>query len=691
MKKIVAQTIILFCPLLIFVAISSIYFGGGVLNHMTTMRFGSSNDSLSFIWGISWWLHALHHGLNPFFTSDVWFPYRYNLTQQNVIMFGNFLLISPIAYLFGPVVAYNITEIYASALAAWTAFILCRYMTQTFWPSVFGGYFFGYSSYMIGHALGHPILITVFPIPLIVLCCIKLYRKEISTRMFLIFFTILLSFQLITSLETITVFVAFGNIAALLSMWLFKMDKTLGWRWLKNIILGQILTGLVVSPYLYLFFSTPLPPNAFPDALFASSDLLSFIIPSFLMLVQNHWTFNISQQFFGHDPSDWNAYIGVPLLILFFLFAKEFWKYPFGKLLVGLTLFISVASLGYELYVAGQPWFPLPWHFLLNIPLWKHALPTRFGVFTSLALAIVVAYWLTYSQRSLQVKALMLSASILFLMPTFDRSQLPWANSMTVPAFISQNQYQRWLNPQDVVVILPYADQGPAMNWQMQSHFYFKMAGGYLGSQPPSFANDPTVSLFQTFSQTSNLNLGKNIENVNNLEEFLVNHHVSAIWVANNFDTWANFFAHLGLKPIHQGDIDVYFVKPIMSQLQNQMNHRPKMAFESWYDPEFNNNGYARWSPGQSKIVVASNRSVTAELTGNIYVIDPRVVKLYVNQHLVRIFNITHFSPIVHTRFALNKGSNTIEFISTAPPKKVKNDPRQLSFSLRNYSIHMTK
>ena len=36
------------------------------------------------------------------------------------------------------------------ALAAWTAFLLCRYLTRPLWPSLVGGYLFGFSSYVLG-------------------------------------------------------------------------------------------------------------------------------------------------------------------------------------------------------------------------------------------------------------------------------------------------------------------------------------------------------------------------------------------------------------------------------------------------------------------------------------------------------------------------------------------------------------
>lgn len=39
----------------------------------------------------------------------------------------------------------------APTLSAWAAYMLCRRVTGGFWPSLAGGYVFGFSSYELGH------------------------------------------------------------------------------------------------------------------------------------------------------------------------------------------------------------------------------------------------------------------------------------------------------------------------------------------------------------------------------------------------------------------------------------------------------------------------------------------------------------------------------------------------------------
>ena len=68
---------------------------------------------------------------------------------------GSPLLLAPVTLTAGPVAAYNVAAILMPALAATTAFLLCRHVTRSFWPSLAGGYLFGFSSYVLGHELAH--------------------------------------------------------------------------------------------------------------------------------------------------------------------------------------------------------------------------------------------------------------------------------------------------------------------------------------------------------------------------------------------------------------------------------------------------------------------------------------------------------------------------------------------------------
>jgi len=72
------------------------------------------------MWFLMWWPHAISHGLDPFFTHALWAPAGYHLGAVPSIP-GPSLLLAPITFALGPVVAYNILALCCPAVSAWTA------------------------------------------------------------------------------------------------------------------------------------------------------------------------------------------------------------------------------------------------------------------------------------------------------------------------------------------------------------------------------------------------------------------------------------------------------------------------------------------------------------------------------------------------------------------------------------------
>jgi hypothetical protein len=68
-----------------------------------------------------------------------------------------------------------VAELAAPALAAWTAYLLCRHLVGSFLPALSGGFFFGFSPYLINEfGQGHPNLSLVFLVPLAAYLVVRL-------------------------------------------------------------------------------------------------------------------------------------------------------------------------------------------------------------------------------------------------------------------------------------------------------------------------------------------------------------------------------------------------------------------------------------------------------------------------------------------------------------------------------------
>jgi uncharacterized membrane protein len=124
-------------------------FGLPALTRLSSVYVGTGGaDQNLFAWSLVWWPHALRSGQNPFHADVLWAPDGVNLAWVTAVP-GPSLLVSPLTAVFGPVASLNVLLLAAPALAGWAAYLACRQVTGTFWPSVAGGYMFGFSTYLV--------------------------------------------------------------------------------------------------------------------------------------------------------------------------------------------------------------------------------------------------------------------------------------------------------------------------------------------------------------------------------------------------------------------------------------------------------------------------------------------------------------------------------------------------------------
>ncbi len=160
---------------------------------------GFSSDPKVFIWCFGWWPHAMLSGQNPFVSSAVWAPSGVNLMWAASVP-GLALLFAPLTLLVGPVESYDVASVLLPVLAAWTGFMLCRQLTRAVWPSLVGGYLFGFSSYVFAQE-GHPNISAVFLVPLIALVIVRFVEAELSGRGLMVRLGPLLGLEFLFSTE----------------------------------------------------------------------------------------------------------------------------------------------------------------------------------------------------------------------------------------------------------------------------------------------------------------------------------------------------------------------------------------------------------------------------------------------------------------------------------------------------------
>jgi len=162
--------------LLIYLILSFSFFGRGLLGHFTTTHIGVSEDPPLMMWFLVWWPHAIGTRINPMLTDAIWAPLGVNLAWETALPLLS-LFAAPITYSMGPIASLNILCLLSPAISAWTAYLLCRYVTRQYWPSLAGGFIFGFSPFIVSHmTYAHLTLIWMCVPPLV--CYFSLQRFQ---------------------------------------------------------------------------------------------------------------------------------------------------------------------------------------------------------------------------------------------------------------------------------------------------------------------------------------------------------------------------------------------------------------------------------------------------------------------------------------------------------------------------------
>ena len=522
--------------LLLYAALALVFWAPGLVeNPRATILADSIIDPGAYLWFFGWWPHAALNGLNPVQTGAIFVPEGYNLAWVTS-MPGPSLLLAPVTLALGPVVTFNLISLAAPVLSAWTAFLLCRSVVGRVGPSLAGGYLFGFSPYMLGHLIGAPQLAFVALVPLFVLLVLWRMRETLSRRAFVVAMTAAMVAQFLTSTEVFATSAFFGGLTLVAAFGLFPELRARLVDTAKLIAGSLAATGVLVSPLLfYMFFR----PYTVPEQALAPfpADLGALVVPSHRTAVN----------FYGAavDTPGWVStfpYLGLPLLVLIGLFAWTSRGRPQARLVLAAFAITAVAMLGAHLQIGGEDTgIPLPWWPFGELPVLRYAIPARFAVYAFLAAAVIVAMWVAW-RPSLGRWAAVALVIASFLPAVWSDV---WHTPLTEPAFFEEETYRSYLEPADRVLTVP--SWGPNLWWQAKERFPFRVAGGYVGAFPESYARYPIWNVLLTGGPMTS-------ETPAQLRRFVRDKGVTAIVVDQTIPgDWAGLFGSLG-RPAQEVD-----------------------------------------------------------------------------------------------------------------------------------------
>jgi hypothetical protein len=411
-----------------------------------------SADQIMDIWWIEWDYFALIHGHNPLFTDWLNYPVGLN-AGVNTSMLALGWLVSPITFLFGPVVSWNVLERAAPFVSALSMCLVLRRWTR-WWPAAFvGGLLYGFSCYVTSS--GSHLNLAFVPLPplFFLLLYEALERQRWRPKRTGALLGLVCAAQYFIWPEIFASMVIMGATATVL--WVLANRKHISGNrhYLKMTSISFLLVGavLLVYPITFTLFGPEHingVPNAPTNLAALHGDLVGLLVPGYFQRLaiprlRSYYLLNSA-----------TMYLGIPLVVAIGVIVVLLRKRGIVLLAGALTIISLILSLGSTLYVGGHDThLPLPFIVLAHLPLAQGILSTRFSLFTILFGSAIVAIGIDVVHRRVvtsrylgriamrwrEVAAIGVSMTIALIvaLPTLPSRQQPTSATDAFPLFSS--------------------------------------------------------------------------------------------------------------------------------------------------------------------------------------------------------------------------------------------------------------
>jgi hypothetical protein len=453
----------------------------------STTYIGQGPDPVGQMWGIAWVPYAISHGLDPLFTHFLNQPTGTDIlwsTPTALVV----TLLWPVTALFGATVTYNAVMTLSLALASFFAFLVIRrWVPGGVVAAAVGGLLYGFSPYMTGQLIGHYNLVLsgVTPPLALMLADEILIRQRRRPRTLGLLAALLAVVQFFIAQEIVlTEAIVALVLAAILAITHRDAVRAHVGFAVRTITWAVIPAAVLLAyPTWLQFFGAghPVAAGAIHGTDIYVTDPTNFVVPTVAQLIAPQVATNVSSHFSG-NASEWDAYLGIPLILLLVLATVRFWRVPPIRTAGILALVIAILSLGPHINVQGHALLavPLPWWIPAHLPVLDDILPNRLMVYVDLAAAIVVAFTLRLLWLMRRSPLINVAVAVAVLLPLAPTLPTP-ATQLTTPAAFAST-FPAEISPGAVVLFepLPSSDYSDAMHWQVSAHFGFTIVGGYI-------------------------------------------------------------------------------------------------------------------------------------------------------------------------------------------------------------------
>jgi hypothetical protein len=469
--------------------VAYLYFGARLTAHPGRALLGSGADPQIFVWAFAWWPHAIGTWQNPIVSHAIYAPHGIDLAWATTVPLLA-LAFAPLTLLFGPDVSYNVASMLMPALSAFTAYLLCRYLTRRLWAALVGGYLFGFSSFMLGQELGHMHMTAVFLVPLAGLVMLRYLRSELDGRGLGLRLGVIFGLQLWISTEVLVTMALALLVALALAYWLVPGTRPRLSSSRRPLLGAAGIAAAIASPLLY-YALTDFQSDSINAPSTYNADVANFLLPTRLIAIGGSWFLASSEKFAG-DPAEQGAYLGLPTLAILVWYALGARRSSTVRFLLAALAVTALVALGTAIVWEKHKELWLPWGLVARLPLFDNVLPARFALYLALLAGVIVALWI--APRRGVASWLLPTLAVGALVPAFWRAD--YVHHPERWQFFTSKIYEICFPKNENVAIFPFGSEDESTLWQAESGFYFRMPEGYLApTPPPASMRDPIVKM----------------------------------------------------------------------------------------------------------------------------------------------------------------------------------------------------
>jgi hypothetical protein len=465
--------------------------------HPSAMLTCPCGDPAQEVWFMAWPAWAIGHLANIFFSGSVNVPYGANLlSNTSGPLVG--VVLSPVTWLWGPVVATNVALTLAPGLSAWACFVALRPLVTWRAGAVPAAIVYGYSAAIVSSlAFGHVSVSVLFVPPLLLTTLHEiLVRQAHGPLRDGLTLAALAVVQFLISPEMLVICLLLAVIGVVAT-------AAAGWRSVRTRAVHAVRalgigTGISAACLAYPAWFGLAGPQSVSGVLFALAPLSGVLVSGYFspgrygMRADIYFRFGGYEGRMGPPPNfiGWGIGAGALASVLCA------WRRPLMRLLLFMALVAALLSLGSYLLggtlVYSHVW--LPWRTLSRLPVLKEILPTQMAPFAALFLAFIlalgldaVAQWLrqhaTWPARRATILALVTTGvvGVAALVPVFMTFDMPFTvQSTAIPRWMAHQAPRLPGHP--VLLTVPFAVSGSTapMLWQAVDDMHFRLAGAGL-------------------------------------------------------------------------------------------------------------------------------------------------------------------------------------------------------------------